>query len=371
MTTPTDAERQRRVENIDFTAELESRLQQEFPGCEMLPRPNYAGAGSAPEFAYFRHNGKEYIVKIFPNAEYGEEGALHVRIYGEFQEWLKEKGKPARYLDHSPILPAILYVNEGVSRPFVVLERAAGGTMKEIIDAQEVPGQEPLINFRITKVRMFLDQMLPAFEFLTEKGYIHRDIKPDNIFLLLSGLEQSAALRLTSLADFGSAEALATSIVRIGTPPYMSPDALENRFNDLTSDAFSLAVILYQLLSGSELPFGQMEGFMTEIDEIFAIYNQYPPESPEYQDARARQRSAITQYIRDIRNGANYKELAKLPTWKAWIRVGDMNEMIRRLESVNKLDDYFRNVLCTPAQPNMSPFKLGTDLQQLLTRVAA
>jgi len=89
-----------------------------------------------------------------------------------------------------------------------------------------------------------------ALGFAHQQGVVHRDIKPDNIML-----ERERVL----VADFGVARAVsevqekltATGMV-VGTPTYMSPEqASADRELDGRSDIFSLACVLYELLSGS------------------------------------------------------------------------------------------------------------------------
>jgi serine/threonine-protein kinase len=80
---------------------------------------------------------------------------------------------------------------------------------------------------------------------------VHRDVKPANLMYD----PQSDTLKVT---DFGIARLTASSKTKtgmvLGTPSYMSPEQLAGQRIDGRSDLFSLAVTLYQLLSG-RLPF--------------------------------------------------------------------------------------------------------------------
>ncbi|MCP4151878.1 MAG: serine/threonine protein kinase, partial [bacterium] len=87
-----------------------------------------------------------------------------------------------------------------------------------------------------------------AMDYAHQKGFIHRDIKPDNIMFRSDG---SAVL-----VDFGIARAIdsTTHLTRtgmsIGTPHYMSPEQCRGEKIDGRSDIYSLGVQLYELLTG-------------------------------------------------------------------------------------------------------------------------
>lgn len=97
----------------------------------------------------------------------------------------------------------------------------------------------------------FVADAADALDYAHGNGIIHRDIKPANMMLVESS-------RTLKLMDFGIARIADSSKTKtgmvLGTPSYMSPEQLAGRRVDGRSDLFSLAVTLYQLLSGG-LPF--------------------------------------------------------------------------------------------------------------------
>jgi serine/threonine protein kinase/uncharacterized protein YecT (DUF1311 family) len=95
-----------------------------------------------------------------------------------------------------------------------------------------------------------LREVASALAYAHSQGIVHRDVKPENIFLEETGIDRAL------LADFGIARLLgATSELTltgtaIGTPLYMSPEQVDGRDVDGRSDIYSLGLVGWEMLAG-------------------------------------------------------------------------------------------------------------------------
>ena len=91
--------------------------------------------------------------------------------------------------------------------------------------------------------------MCSALELCREKGIIHRDIKPQNIFVSAYGVYK--------LGDFGVAKSSAPRISgdKVGTYSYMAPEVYKGTVYDDRVDLYSLGMVLYWLLNDRRGPF--------------------------------------------------------------------------------------------------------------------
>jgi hypothetical protein len=154
-----------------------------------------------------------------------------------------------------------------------------------------VPG-EPITEFcdrhnYTTRQRLELFmQACDGIQHAHHKAIIHRDIKPNNLLVMLDGGKP-----LVKVIDFGVAKATAQRLTErtvftahgqlIGTPEYMSPEqAAMNALDvDTRTDIYSLGVVLYELLSGT-LPFDGETLRRAALDEIRRVIRESEPRKP-------------------------------------------------------------------------------------------
>jgi tRNA A-37 threonylcarbamoyl transferase component Bud32 len=144
-------------------------------------------------------------------------------------------------LQHSHILP--LY-DSGAAEGFLyyVMPYVEGETLRTRIDREKQLGVDDAV--------ALARAVAAALEYAHKQGVVHRDIKPENILL-----RDDDPL----IADFGIALAvshaggnrLTETGLSIGTPHYMSPEqAMGDRELDARSDVYSLAAVVYEMLTG-------------------------------------------------------------------------------------------------------------------------
>src|SRR5262249_42051537 len=115
-------------------------------------------------------------------------------------------------------------------------------------------------------------QMSEGLAAIHERGMVHRDLKPDNVFVTRSGQ--------VKILDFGLAKPPRATRVStatnpgllVGTSGYMAPEQARGRPADARSDIFALGSVLYEMLSGRRAFPGE-----TAADTLAALLREDPP----------------------------------------------------------------------------------------------
>jgi len=129
-------------------------------------------------------------------------------------------------------------------QPFIVFEYVGGENLKQLVEREGPLPVERALELAI--------QIAHGLAFAHENGYIHRDVKPQNV--LLNGNGEA------KVTDFGIARSLdvhrgvtQTGAV-LGTSEYIAPEQAQGEHVDERTDVYSLGILLYELLTG-KLPF--------------------------------------------------------------------------------------------------------------------
>jgi serine/threonine protein kinase len=170
---------------------------------------------------------------------------LHQRLTGEdeYVERFRREARMVAGLSHQNIVTVIdRDENDGI--PFIVFEFIPGENLKQLVQrAGALPVDQTLA---------IAIQVARGLAFAHANGFVHRDVKPQNV--LLNGDGQA------KVTDFGIARSLdvkggvtQTGTV-LGTSDYIAPEQAQGRPVDEHTDVYSLGIVLYELLTG-ELPF--------------------------------------------------------------------------------------------------------------------
>lgn len=156
----------------------------------------------------------------------------------DFGERFLREAKIAAHLHHRHVVN-IHDVGRAGDYHYIAMEYLGGGPVLP----KDGHARDPAFALRVIR------EIAGALNYAQEKGFVHRDVKPDNILLRDDG---SAVL-----TDFGIARALdaAPRMTRtgavVGTPHYMSPEQARGRQIDGRSDLYALGIVLHELLVGS------------------------------------------------------------------------------------------------------------------------
>src|SRR4051812_14688487 len=165
----------------------------------------------------------------------------------------RREARAMSHLTHPNTVKVFLYGDLDDGSLYIVMEYLEGKNLNQVVRKEG-----PMACERAVPV---LIQVCGALQEAHLQGIIHRDLKPENIFLSTNG-----GLRdYPKVLDFGLAKVTERELrpgsimltqegMVFGTPEFMSPEQAQGKPLDARSDIYSLAVILYEVLTG-KLPF--------------------------------------------------------------------------------------------------------------------
>lgn len=164
----------------------------------------------------------------------------HLAADAVFRKRFRIEALSAARLSH-PNIVSVFDTGIHEDRPFIVMEHLSGGTLKDLVNQSGTldPERAALIGAEVCK----------ALQYAHSSGIVHRDIKPANILFSESGL--------VKVGDFGIAKAaffpndLTDTGAVLGTVRYLAPEQVEGLEPDGRADIYSLAIVLYEAITGS------------------------------------------------------------------------------------------------------------------------
>lgn len=172
-------------------------------------------------------------------------------------------------LSHPHII-AVYDVGAHENYHYIAMEYHSGGDLQERI-TQGLPPEDAVA---------IIQQTALALDYAHKKGYIHRDVKPDNILFREDG---SAVLTDFGIAKPQTSSQQMTQVGKVvGTPKYMSPEQARGASIDSRSDIYSLGIVLFEALTG-EAPFDGSDPIAIGIKHLKDPVPTLPPHLSSFQ----------------------------------------------------------------------------------------
>jgi serine/threonine-protein kinase len=173
----------------------------------------------------------------------------------------EREARSAGALAH-PHLVTVFDLEEEQGRLFLVMELVAGHTLRDLpADRQPAPARRVEILAAVAR----------AMAVAHRAGIVHRDLKPENLMLTPEGEPKVLDFGLAKPLDPAGVGATSHTGQMLGTTGYMSPEQVHGRELTPAADQFSLAVVLFEWLSGRR-PFEGASAF-----EIAEAIVKHPP----------------------------------------------------------------------------------------------
>jgi serine/threonine-protein kinase len=307
------------------------------------------GGGGMGEVHSVEHRGLsvDFIAKV-PRPEFGSHRQLMERIRLEAQSAARVEHPNVVQVNH------LGYLRDG--RPYLIMDALSGHTLESEVQSR---GRLPLL-----EALRYGQELASALAAAHAFGIVHRDIKPDNLFLhhehdgtktlkvldfgcvrILPGISADAPIPLAVPTDTG---------IVVGTPRYVSPEAAIGRRVDHRADIYGAGLVLYFMLTGQG-PFDHVRG---ERAVLGAHVNQLPAPLSSHRVAEAT--PELEEVIRRV--------LAKNPD----DRLQTANELEAALSIVQQrlsiADERQRAAPRTTPQP--APAPVGDAIEHAATRHA-
>ncbi|WP_084736698.1 serine/threonine protein kinase [Cystobacter ferrugineus] len=226
------------------------------------------GEGSMGQVFQARHVrlGRQVALKVL-RSSYAHDGNFVRRFFQE--------AHAVNQINHEHIVEIFDFVEDSAAgHVYCVMELLRGQSLSDLLREDRLS---------LTRIRRIMVQVCAALSAAHQLGVVHRDVKPDNLFIT----QKSGQTDFVKVLDFGVAKLLTAEGVNgtldgtiIGTPTYMSPEQAAGLPVDARADIYAVGTVLYELLTGTPpfvAPnFGQL---------MVKILTESPPELPTHTPA--------------------------------------------------------------------------------------
>lgn len=233
-----------------------------------------------------------------------------------FVSRFRREARSAARLSHPNVVP-VFDQGEDDGQVFLAMEYIEGRTARAVMDAEGALTPRAALDI--------LEPVLTGLAAAHEAGYIHRDVKPENILIADRGQ--------IKVADFGLARAVTSQTataddgVLFGTVAYLSPEQVERGIADARSDVYAAGLILFELLTGQRAVEGDspihvafqhvhgslaapsdiVDGLPSQLDDLVALATHRDP------DERPRDAGDYLAQLQRVRASLSTDELDRRP----------------------------------------------------------
>lgn len=158
----------------------------------------------------------------------------------------EREAKVAATLRHPGLMQVFDYGRLPDNRPYLVMRRLEGRTLRDALKSDR--------RWDLSRIGEALTPVAEALDAMHAQRLVHRDVKPDNIFL---EHDHETGTEKAIVMDFGLAtlfqdggQHLTQQGMLLGTPTYLPPEASERDTREPAADVYALAVTLFELLVG-------------------------------------------------------------------------------------------------------------------------
>jgi serine/threonine-protein kinase len=182
------------------------------------------------------NNGKKVAIKML-HAE--------LSIDPEVRDRFVKEGRAANKVEH----PGAVEVSDDDTAEdgsvFQVMELLDGETLAHRFERKA----RSLV---VEEILLIADQVLDVLSSAHERGIVHRDIKPDNIFLTRGGAVKLLDFGIARIREYSAQSSNTRSGSTMGTPAYMAPEQARARWDevDARTDLWAVGATMFKLLTG-------------------------------------------------------------------------------------------------------------------------
>ena len=157
--------------------------------------------------------------------------------------------------------------------PYIANEYVKGQNMKEVLDFRT--------RLPINEALECMIQLSAALHYAHQHGIVHRDVKPDNLYVMNDGT--------IKLGDFGIAQTDSTSKINsskseiVGSVHYLAPEVTQGRPASAQSDIYAAGVTFYEIITG-HVPYNKDNAIdiaVAHVKEKFPSPKKYLPDCPK------------------------------------------------------------------------------------------